>query len=57
MAHRKKKLKTFSSTSDAPYDRHKYKVLFKNGGEVILDDYEYVRAIWHQYDCIGAEVL
>ena len=54
---RKKKLKTFTSTSDAPYDRHKYKVLLRDGREVTIEDYEFVRAIWHQYDCTGVEVL
>ena len=39
---RKKKLKTFTSTSEAPYDRHKYKCTLKDGREIILDDYEYV---------------
>ena len=29
----------------------------KKGREVILDDYEYVRAVWHQYDCTSVEVL
>ena len=57
MAHKKKKLKTFTNTSDAPYDRHKYKVLLSDGREIILEDYEYVRAVWYQYDCKGVEVL
>ena len=43
MAHRKKKLKTFTSTSDLPYDRHTYKMVLKNGKSIVVDDYELVR--------------
>ena len=56
VAHRKK-LKTFICTSDLPYDRHKYKCVLKDGREVILDDYELVRAVWNQYGCDKVEVL
>tara|TARA_Y100001973_G_C5131830_1_gene298195 strand:- start:158 stop:340 length:183 start_codon:yes stop_codon:yes gene_type:complete len=50
MARKKKQaLKTFTSTCEKPYDRHTYKLLLNNGKAIILDDYEMVRAYWHQF--------
>ena len=46
---RKKKLETFTSTCDKPYDRHTYKLVLNNGKAVILEDYEMVRAYWFQF--------
>ena len=42
-------LKTFTCTSEAPYDRHRYKLVLKNGKGMILEDYEMVRAYWHKF--------
>lgn len=41
-------IKNFTQTSDEPYDRHRYKIVFSEGKEIILDDYEHVQAIWFQ---------
>ena len=46
---RKKKLKTFTTYCDKPYDKHLYKLILNNGKAIILDDYEMVRAYWYQY--------
>lgn len=40
---------TFSCTSDAPYDRHKYKIKVKNGKEIICDSYDEVQYVWFSY--------
>ena len=42
-------LKTFTCTSEAPYDRHSYKLVLKNGKGIILEDYEMVRAYWYKF--------
>ena len=40
------KLKTFESTCNKPYDRHKYKITISNKRELVFDDYEQMRAFW-----------
>ena len=42
------KLKTFTCTSSAPYDRHTYKLHLKDGRTTIFHDYEQLRAYWMQ---------
>lgn len=39
-------MKVFSSTSEEPYDRHKYKVHAPNW-EVLVDSYEEAQMIWY----------
>ena len=39
---------TFTQTSDAPYDRHQYKLIFEDGKQAIFDDYEVVTDFWYQ---------
>ena len=41
-------IKIFKQTSDEPYIRHDYKVIFEGGNEVIFDNYEDVQRIWFQ---------
>jgi hypothetical protein len=41
-------MKIFKQTSNEPYLRHDYKVVFENGREVIFDNYEDVQVIWFQ---------
>jgi hypothetical protein len=41
-------MKIFQQTSDEPYLRHDYKVIFENGEEVIFDNYEDVQVTWFQ---------
>ena len=39
----------FSQTSNESYDRHRYKVVFKNGADpVIVDEWEQANLIWFQ---------
>lgn len=40
------KVKTFKQTSDEPYLRHHYKLVYNNGREVIFDNYEDVQVTW-----------
>ena len=52
------KEKGFSSTSfertcDKEYDRHVYEVVLKDGRKVEFDNYEIVRAFWHQHCSSG----
>ena len=41
-------LKHFTVSSDKLYDKHKYKVYFKDGTSVIYEDYETMKYIWYQ---------
>ena len=40
--------KNFNQTSDEPYIRHDYKVVYSNGNSVIFDNYEDVQKTWFQ---------
>jgi len=42
-------LKVFKQTSDEPYDRHDYKLITDNGGELIFNNYEDVQLYWFQH--------
>ena len=42
-------LKVFKQTSDEPYDRHDYKLITDNGGELVFDNYEDVQLYWFQH--------
>ncbi len=39
----------FTQTSDAPYDRHKYKLIFKNKKAMVIDDWDLLRNTWFNY--------
>lgn len=41
-------METFKQTSDLPYDRHNYRLIFDNGKEVIFDNYEDIQVTWFQ---------
>ena len=41
-------MKIFKQTSDEPYLRHDYKVIFENGKTVVFDNYEDVQVTWFQ---------
>lgn len=45
-SHDNQQMKIFQQTSDEPYLRHDYKVVFENGEEVIFDNYEDVQLLW-----------
>jgi len=40
-------MKTFKQTSDKPYDRHHYKLVYTNDQSVIFDNYEELRLEWY----------
>jgi hypothetical protein len=42
--------RSFTQTSDKPYDRHDYKLVYENGKEVIFNNYEDVQVTWFQHD-------
>ena len=42
-------VQTFKQTSDALYDRHVYKLIFKDRDPLYCNDYEYLRAFWYHY--------
>jgi len=44
----KQEVKAFKQTSDDPYIRHHYKLIFSDGREVIFDNYEEVQVTWFQ---------
>ena len=37
---------TFSATSDAPYNRHNYRLVLQNGQSIIYASYEEARDMW-----------
>ena len=41
-------METFSQTSDEPYLRHDYKLIYEDGNEVVFDNYEDVQLFWFQ---------
>ena len=41
-------METFSQTSNEPYVRHDYKLIYENGNQVIFDNYEDVQLFWFQ---------
>jgi len=40
------KLKHFTGTSDAPYDKHEYVIVAKNGQRLQFDDYLQMQQVW-----------
>lgn len=38
----------FKQTSDDPYLRHHYKLVYEDGRETIFDNYEDVQLLWFQ---------
>jgi hypothetical protein len=50
--------KTFTHTSDAPYDKHRYAIVDQDGNQVIVDDYMEVYQVWMRSDELShVEVL
>jgi len=39
----------FEQTSDKPYNRHKYKIVFGDGKSIIMNNYEELRRVWFEY--------
>ena len=42
-------METFSQTSNEPYVRHDYKLIYGDGREVVFDNYEDVQLTWFQH--------
>jgi len=49
----------FTTYSTEPYDRHHYKVKFRNGDSIIVEDYDMVKALWFQpeNDVVGVDIV
>jgi hypothetical protein len=43
----------FTQTSDEPYDRHRYKLVFNNKKAVEFDDWESVHHYWFEWVMTG----
>ena len=41
-------METFKQTSDEPYLRHHYKLVYSNGQTVVFDNYTDVQLAWFQ---------
>jgi len=41
----------FTCTSLEPYDHHQYKIISKDGKELVVDNYMNAQMIWFQSDC------
>ena len=41
-------MKTFKQTSDEPYLRHHYKLVYSNGQSVVFDNYMDAQVSWFQ---------
>lgn len=39
----------FTQTSNELYDKHNYKLIFKNGKSIVFEDYESLLQFWFQY--------
>ena len=45
--------KNFTQTSDLLYDRHNYKLFFKNGKTMEFDNWEDAQVYWFQWSSTG----
>ena len=43
-------------TSDKPYNRHKYELVFSDGRSVVIDDYETMKQAWWKYNQVVSHV-
>lgn len=48
---------TFTQTSEDPYLRHHYKVVYRNGNSVVVDNYADVHQLWVKTNPEIIEVL
>ena len=42
-------METFQQTSNEPYTRHDYKLVFEDGRESVFDNFEDVQLFWFQH--------
>jgi hypothetical protein len=48
--------KTFTTTSNRSYNRHKYELVFIDGRSVVIDDYSAMREAWFQHTSVCSHV-
>ena len=44
-------------TSDQPYNRHKYKLVFVDGRSIVFDDYSMMKDAWSQFSEVCSHVV
>ena len=44
-------------TSDKPYNRHKYKLVFVDGRSIVFDDYSKMKGAWSQFSEVCSHVV
>lgn len=44
-------------TSDQPYNRHKYKLVFVDGRSIVFDDYSKMKGAWSQFSEVCSHVV
>ena len=47
---------THTLTSDQPYNRHKYKLVFVDGRSIVFDDYSQMKQTWMQFSQVCSHV-
>ena len=47
---------THTFTSDQPYNRHKYKLVFVDGRSIVFDDYSQMKQTWMQFSQVCSHV-
>tara|TARA_B100001029_G_scaffold19063_1_gene12656 strand:+ start:427 stop:627 length:201 start_codon:yes stop_codon:yes gene_type:complete len=48
---------THTYTSDDPYNRHKYKIVFVDGRSIVIDDYGKMKQTWTQFSEVCSHVV
>ena len=48
---------THTFTSDQPYNRHKYKLVFVDGRSIVFDDYTQMKDTWRQFSEVCSHVV
>lgn len=48
---------THTYTSDQPYDRHKYKLVFIDGRSIVFEDYTQMKETWRQFSEVCSNVI
>ena len=44
-------------TSDQPYNRHKYKLVFVDGRSIVFEDYTQMKDTWRQFSEVCSHVV
>ena len=48
---------THTYTSDEPYNRHKYQLVFTDGRSILFDDYSKMKQTWTQFSEVCSHVV